>query len=578
MKDNKESTENKILPILLSFMPAYRLHGETKLQSVSHKWRYYLSDAKLRNKKTAFEFAKSIEACCTPEEALFILSDQNLFLHCRVWQLFHLASMHPRIAKETIDSSLIQTHYSFFLADLASRHIELAHYVLDIAEKAHNISLFSLVRLGKCHLEISWRLLTLPWREKLTGLELSEIGEAHFPIAKHILETPELIDKLQGGQFAKLIGCHTSLMFPLLANPKFKSYLLSTGIYNFDKIDVLFAHEILNIPDLVDKLNCFHLVSLAKAHQSVATRIFKKPKLLQELQKSSIEFAKFGALYEELAFDILKTPALCEGIADWDLGMLAKRHFSVAQYIFKTQSLRNRLLTSNPFFGIEFISLNGSPSSKKPLLDKGHSLMVMGEHNPQTARTILTTPALCEEGELTGTHLAKLGTSAVSNGCLVLNNPVFSAKLSGNDLVTLGVSHPHLAQIILKDALSLLKLDGNDLATLGESDADVALQILQSKTMVQKLSGENLVKITGYFKSRTKFYESIHLGIVEVILSQDELVNKLMIPGTGCSMQPILQEEVVEALQDFLNIGEMLHEIAQEVKREQTPVKLPVRP
>ncbi len=550
-------TQSGIFDVIASYVPAYRWHGQNKLHVVSKSWNVAVSQAHLSHKGKAHSASKSINACHTAQEALFVLSDEALLTHCRFGEIIHLVALHPELAKRFLSSPEVQQKLEpHFLPELASKSDEVANFLLDSDNLRKLLAGWHLARLGRYRPELALRILKDEGLcAKLDSRNVCEMGEYHFAVADFIMKNDKLRKKLKEFRIVELVKRHETLALGLLDTPDIDE-MSSRELASLGSYHVSVAHQILVTDKFWQKIFSHDLVTLGHSHEDIAWLILKTPHLRAKI-KTGYDLSRLCFRHEAVAFYALKTPHLRALLSGEDLGQLGSRHASIAQYILATPELHKMVLDCEE----RFLTFTGQEVISKA---KGLGLKLMGQNNTEAARHIVQTPLLYNQ--LSSVELAFLGKNHVEIAWTILKNPTLRNRLDGHALALLGEHNIEIARYILDSPDLSSRLNDGDLACLGLEHGEIGMRILREASLRSRLD-QRLIEISRIYRPKEISGDALHIGMAKHILNCPELCKAINMPTHQCGVS--FESKAVIALQQTLEVISVIHHIAKEIKAKQ---------
>lgn len=395
---------NTIGEQIIGYLPAYQRTGKRSLSLINKRWAEYITPTI----PTALEIVKS---CTSKEDALNILSHESIYSQLNFTQFLEVVAFHPELVKCILKDNINtigKTHgllsirdamilaskneefglellkrpineyiWEYWIADLATKHLSLAKFILNQPHLRRFIVKKDIIKLCEKDSESSSLVIdlakreNLPFAEFVTDPELADklfndgdneldahsldcLGGRFAHIAKVIIDTPRLVDKL-GENWAHMGNNHPFVAQFLAEHPHIVNKLNKQTIY-----DIALKH-----PGFAQSLSNEHLKRLS--HDMAGQIALIYPCIAQQIVNDKPYFAEMVNAIHHLEKDsVLPKLIIKYEFVAWSLAELAMQqhndediffqarfaklifqagfaHLVVARFIFNTETLLKKI-------------------------------------------------------------------------------------------------------------------------------------------------------------------------------------------------------------------------------------------
>lgn len=537
-----------LLPELIgeiaSFLPSYHLTGQHAIQTVSSAWHSALDRAQFKKAISN----KELIACVENEaDCLRILKDEDLFQRFSLDELLQIVCKHPAMVDAIIDKLDAEQ-----LCQLGKRDIEVARRILNTPELAAKLSRGDLpgspFELIGYHFELAQAYFSDPkFPRYITGTQLQRLAY-HLPIALHILNTPKLFACLTDFTLSDLCQRDPILLKQVLArrqDPLCAAALARTiggievkhFVYDYaDNIDV----ATYLIDEHHDFLSGNDLAYLGSKHLSIAQTIFNTKVLLEKLSVENL--VTLGQAHKSIAQSILENQALCARLNEFMIQGLRGRK-SFIRFLLDDTVQRNRFVLLQP------------PEERNQLTRifrlfeiPEFRALLSDDETDEEKLILMIMKSSFENEDFRKTHEEVLGDMIVNRKYKpaqlayfinILNNENLRDRLAPSVLAMLCKSSSQAAMLILNDDTLRNKLSARSLRDLVLASMDYAKIIFAAPSLYNKLlEGIDPASFLSQVCSR-------HLAI-----SHEQLQDPDFVPG--------LQDNQRQELRNMLAIREQI--------------------
>lgn len=182
-----------------------------------------------------------------------------------------------------------------------------------------------------------WKQLSLQ-KKRLGKKSHSEVLAACSTDPKAVLTVlneKNISEHLSWEQFLEILGCNHQLSLQILRDQdlEFDKELSADDLVILGKMHHKIAKHILDTPLLCDKLNKTKLLSLGKSHVEVAMHLLHSEALCKKIEIGKNELLELGKQFPDIAIFILESDTLSRKLEKKDKFSLGKQLPAVARYM-----------------------------------------------------------------------------------------------------------------------------------------------------------------------------------------------------------------------------------------------------
>lgn len=472
------SLPTEIVSHVESFLPSYQFLSKNAVGKVCKKWH------KAQNLHEAQKVPKTknaiVASCKTPEDALFIMQDHELFNSLSYQQQLLVIGAHPQMAIGLLDSHTLESGDFCYIA---AKHLEVAEYVLSIKELREKLNQSDLVKLGMIHGDVAYYMLSQEdLMAKLSRLDAGNIIASHLTVAKGIIKSGKSLNLLHSICLAKLISSDFDIAEQILNEPKLRHQLKDDALSAFGKYPAL-AERVLADAQLRIRLKSDYLGWMGRNNKVIAERILAEPDLREKIKSNFFALSLLAASDLGVALRILNDKEF--ELSSFLLASIARYHPQVAEMLLNTPHLLAKILKDEYSKPLHYLActpalLNrmlNAPSLRTKL---AVSQVIYLINDKQAFKRILTEDDL--SAQLESEHLSRLA-NCKANVEIILNKGELVAKLDGQDLSSMAVEH-HYAAMRIVNTPSLLKLlNSEQLCFMGLRNSLISTIILEKAAL-----------------------------------------------------------------------------------------------
>lgn len=491
----KEKNINALPPELLnmifSYLPITSFAGNNNINQVCKYWDTLVKESSPQRDKAAI-----IKSAKNLDNALLILREEALLKGLTPTDMLSIVAQHPVIIKKYLSENKLLKQ-----SDIHSV------YALDNDALALNFFIKTISSQSKAPIPFEKTKCAL-----LNTTTLVALGQANHEIAQHILETETLQKKILSYdiRLSEIIGCAETAQY-FLNNTTLRNSLIGKDLEKLGKQAISIAKNIMDDPDLFQRLERDNLAELGKHHSEIADQILNTPKLCSMLSAKNL--ATLGEKNLDIAQRILETfPS--ERLEECVLEALGTNHVELAWDIIQDEKLYNKLSADSLVsLGKDMeIALNilKTPKFCKKLSNVNLIDLADTCKHVDVAWHILKKPKLCDT--LNGNHLVILAQACahIDIASHILMTPKFCNKLDGKHLMGLATQHYAIAKAIFETPELYKKLKPDHIMDMFIRNHKIAAHILETDQLKNKFEEVKTIERI-MFPSRRKFHFIFYL-------------------------------------------------------------------
>ncbi|MBS0285989.1 MAG: hypothetical protein JSR17_01745 [Proteobacteria bacterium] len=373
LTDHCATLNEDVFGVITSLLPSYHFMGKHSLFFVSKQWYERLIKSKAVSSRRTIK--SLINSCHTPEDCLYILNDEKILEQLKPFELLQVVSKHPAIVEHIVEELSYKE-----LKCVAKADINAARFLINHLTTKHP-NHYLKYRFTGYYTELASALLDNPvqvaqmivYIDEVTDQALIDLAYC-LPIARRILTTPPLFEKLDSFALKRIILAHPSLAQELRALPRWQEKLqewlpsLLALVYQDDEKSLydIFERDLLHFEGTddadwiaplamiypwvaeraVDDIDILYEVTdedLIKIIQypSLALRMIENPRLRERLKCCNAK--QLAQVYDEDLLHRLIDEGVLANMHIHELVDLGKIYVSIAKKLFENKHLRQKL-------------------------------------------------------------------------------------------------------------------------------------------------------------------------------------------------------------------------------------------